>query len=162
MRKVRKRLFYLIAAFVYVCDQGLKWFIQTHMALGQSISVIPSVLYIDFIRNSGAAWSTFANQRVFLIAVSVIVSVAVVVIARKARNTVWSTVAYGLVLGGALGNLTDRVLTGNVVDFIYVKIINFPVFNVADSAVVIGIIMLLLKTVSTSKRVETSTEDVNE
>lgn len=144
-------MFYVIAALVYVCDQGVKWFIQSHMFIGQSISVIPAVLYIDYIRNPGAAWSTFANQRFFLILVSLVVSVAIVVLAHKSRRTTWTTIAYGLVLGGALGNLTDRAVYGNVVDFIYFKIINFPVFNVADSAVVIGIAMLLFKSVLASK-----------
>lgn len=159
---MRTLLLYLIAIVVYALDQGVKWFIQTHMELGQAIPVIPSVLDIDYIRNPGAAWSMFANDRWFLVFVSALVSIVIIVLARKSRGTTWMTVAYGLVLGGAVGNLTDRAVYGTVIDFIYFKIIHYPVFNVADSAVVIGILMLLWKTMSTRKQeVETPAEELN-
>jgi signal peptidase II len=142
--KGNRPLLYPVAFLVFVLDQGIKAWIQTHMTLGQTIPVIPGVFDIHFIRNPGAAWGILGHARWLLVAVAVAVSTAVVAIARRYRLTMWNRIGLALVLGGALGNLWDRVTAGTVVDYLYVEAIHFPVFNLADSAVCVGVAMLLL------------------
>ncbi|MCL6515399.1 signal peptidase II [Alicyclobacillus sp.] len=137
-------MLYIVALLVLVLDQVIKTVVKTHMALGQTIPLWPGVLDLQFIRNPGAAWGMLGNARWFLVAVAVLVSAVVIWISRRYRLSAWNTVALGLVLGGALGNLWDRVATGTVVDYVYVEAIHFPVFNLADSAVCVGVAMLLL------------------
>ena len=137
---------YWIAAIVAGLDQGIKWLIVTHMAQGQSIVVWPGVFEFLYVRNTGAAWSLFADQRAFLIAVALFVSAAIVFIDRRfARGKRSLQAALGLLLGGAVGNLIDRVARGYVIDYVYVKIIHYPVFNLADSAVVVSVLYLIVR-----------------
>jgi signal peptidase II len=136
---------YVIAALVYVTDQYIKWIVKTQMGLNEAIPVLPHVLYIDYIRNPGAAWGILDHARWLLVLVALAVVAAAIYFHRRYKPGWWLTVALGLLLGGALGNMTDRILTGTVVDYIYFKIINFPVFNFADMSIDTGVIMILLK-----------------
>lgn len=156
-------MLYVLAALVYGADLLVKWIVQTHMFVGEAISVIPSILYIDYTLNPGAAWGIFAYHRWLLMVVPIAVSLGVVYFSIKQRHGPrWTTIASALVLGGALGNLTDRVVRGEVVDYIYFKVINYPVFNLADSAVVVGIIMLVWHSMrSNGRNVQSGSEEVN-
>lgn len=134
---------YLIALVVYGLDQWLKWIVRTHMVLGREVPIIKSVLYLDYIRNPGAAFGILPNARWLLILIALVV-VAAVIYAHRRFNQSWlAKLGLAFVLGGALGNLTDRVLTGTVVDYVYFRIINFPIFNLADTAIDVGVILLL-------------------
>lgn len=135
---------YLIALLVYGMDQWLKWVVRTHMVLGNEVQVIKSVLYLDYIRNPGAAFSILPNARWLLILIALLVMVGVIYAERRLRHSWLAKFGLALVLGGLLGNLTDRVLSGTVVDYVYFKIINFPIFNLADVAIDVGVGLLLL------------------
>lgn len=137
------------AAFAYVCDQLTKWWVTSTMVEGQTTAVIPGVLQWYFIRNSGAAFSIGENFTWFFTIVMAVVATAIIVMSRKIGSAWWG-VGLGLVLGGALGNLTDRLFRppsfamGHVVDFISFP--NFAIFNMADMAVVGGVITICLLT----------------
>ncbi len=110
----------------------------------QTTPIVPGIFHITYVTNSGAAFSLFANGSVWLRWLSLIVSVVLIAWAIWGpRLNRWQQVGYGCLLGGALGNGIDRFLTGEVVDFLDLRWIQFPVFNVADIAINVGIICLL-------------------
>lgn len=140
-------IYYILAAFIIAIDQISKWLIITNMTIGQSIPVIPNIFYITSIRNTGAAWSILEGKRVFFYIITVIVAIIVIYYLQKAgRHHPLLGTALGLVLGGSLGNFIDRVFRGRVVDFLHVYIGNYsyPIFNIADSSLVIGVILILI------------------
>ena len=128
---------WVIGAVVVIADRLSKLAVMKHMTEFQSTPVIPHVLWLTYVQNTGAAFSLFQRGTIILAAVSAVVVVAVVWASRHplARGP-WIRVALGLVLGGALGNLYDRMFYRSVVDFLDVRI--WPVFNVADSSIVVG------------------------
>ncbi|MHA7270370.1 signal peptidase II [Arthrobacter sp. HLT1-20] len=138
-----------VAAFAYVCDQLTKWWVTSTMVEGQTTPVIDGVLQWYFIRNSGAAFSIGENFTWFFTLIMAAVSVAIIVLSRRI-SSLWWAIGLGLVLGGALGNLTDRLFRppsfgmGHVVDFISFP--NFAIFNMADMGVVGGVIVICILT----------------
>ncbi|CAM3836540.1 signal peptidase II [Alicyclobacillus pomorum] len=153
-------MLYILALLVFAADQGIKWLVQTHMVQGESIPIWPSVLEIQYIRNPGAAWGILQQAHWLLVLVALAVIAAVVWIERKYRPKFWVTVGLALVLGGALGNLCDRVFAGTVVDYVYIEAINFPVFNLADTCIDVGVVLLLWRSFRADKSVKQNTEDV--
>lgn len=116
------------------------------MALGESIPLIDGWLYLTSHRNAGAAFGMLQGQRWLFIVVTVVVAGVIVYTLWRMRRERFLCWSLALILGGAVGNLTDRIRFGEVVDFIDVRIFSFhyPIFNVADSAVVIGGILLAI------------------
>ncbi len=140
--------YYLIAIFVILLDQLTKWLIEKNMYLGESIPIINNVLYITSHRNRGAAWGILQGQMWFFYGITIIVILAIMYYLHKAAKGKWLLgVSLAFMLGGAIGNFIDRVFRKEVVDFIHTYIFgyNFPVFNIADSALVIGVILLMLQ-----------------
>jgi signal peptidase II len=144
----------LIAALVILADRLSKLWIEAHLPLGHAIVVIPHVFRITHVLNTGAAFSLFEaakspeTVRNLLIAFSVIAAIVVLTLLWKMGRTLNVTaVALALILGGAIGNLYDRIYYRHVVDFLEVHIIHYhwPDFNVADSAIVVGACLLLLE-----------------
>ncbi len=137
------------ALIAYVADQLTKWWVVSTMTEGQITPVLPPLLSWRFFRNPGAAFSIGTDYTWVFTIIMVVVSTALVLQVRKVASLGWS-VALGLVLGGALGNLTDRLLRepsfgqGHVVDFIALP--NFAIFNIADSAVVSGVVLICILT----------------
>lgn len=134
---------------VYSLDQLTKWWVVSTMEPGERIPVVEGLLWWQFIRNPGAAFSLGEDITWVFTIVMVVVSAVIVHTLRRVRSVAWA-LALGLVLGGALGNLTDRLLrepgfgTGHVVDFIAVP--RFAIFNIADSGVVAGVSLVVLLT----------------
>lgn len=126
-----------VAAVAFLCDFVTKRYVESHMYIGQVSPVIPGVFDIAYIRNTGAAFSILEGRTAFLIVVSVGVLAFVAVYGRSiiamGPAASWGV---GLVVGGAVGNLVDRVRYGGVADFLYIH--HWPVFNLADSAMVVG------------------------
>ena len=145
--------FYLIALAIVLTDQATKAIIVRNMRLGQSLPIVPGYFDLTFVLNPGAAFSLLATlpERIrnpFFILISV--AAAVLIIVYHARHLVGhrlATVSLGLILGGAVGNLIDRIRYGVVVDFLdaHVHQYHWPVFNVADSAISVGVTLLLLE-----------------
>jgi signal peptidase II len=134
-----------MAAIAYALDRATKLWAESTLAGRPPIVVIPHVLDLGYTTNSGGAFGLGESAWWIFAIASIAVSVAIVVSAFRLRR-VLSAVALGLILGGALGNLTDRVihgdgfLRGNVVDFVDFHV--WPVFNVADTCIVIGALLL--------------------
>jgi signal peptidase II len=141
----RPRLFLACAGGVLALDQLTKWLVSTYLLTGQPVRVLGDVVRLTLVHNRGAAFGLFPGSRVPFIIVSVLaIAVVLYLFRRDAYRNALSRVLLGGILGGALGNLIDRVRLGYVVDFIEVGIgsLRWPVFNVADSAVTLGVITL--------------------
>jgi signal peptidase II len=139
-----------ISVLVLVSDQFSKWLANNSLALGESITLLPMVA-LTKAYNYGAAFSFLGNasgwQRWFFIVLAAVVSAVLLVwLARLAPHERRSAAALSLILGGAVGNLVDRVLYGYVIDFIdvYYHTWHWPTFNVADSAITLGAGLLIL------------------
>ncbi|TCS84391.1 signal peptidase II [Tepidibacillus fermentans] len=137
-------LYYIVSFVVVLIDQLSKWMVVHNMALYESIPLIEGWFHITSTRNRGAAFSILQNQRVFFIILTLVVVIFLVYYIWQIRYTQkLFALGLALILGGAIGNLIDRVLTGEVIDFIDVRIINFAIFNIADSAITIGVIFVI-------------------
>ncbi|WP_449241336.1 signal peptidase II [Desulfoscipio gibsoniae] len=135
--------FIVIVLAAMIVDQFSKYIITLRMLPGESIPVFPPVFYITYILNPGAAFGVLANRTTFFIIVTLLVIVGVLVGYRYLpRKRIWARIALGLVVGGALGNLIDRVRLGRVIDFLDFRV--WPIFNLADTAIVIGALLLII------------------
>lgn len=149
VRKAVIGLFAAAAVFAYALDQLSKFWVSTTMEEGERIAVLPPVLHWYYIRNSGAAFSIGENFTWVFTIIMACVSIAVLVFIRRV-GSLWWGLALGFLLGGALGNLTDRLFRppsfgmGHVVDFIQLP--NFAIFNIADSAVVCAVSIIVILT----------------
>jgi signal peptidase II len=147
-------LLYSIAGAVYVLDRVTKVLAERFLQGGPPVEIIPGVFSLRFTTNPGGAFGLFGGLTWLFVTTSVVVVVVVVVASLHLPGRT-SAVGLGLVLGGAVGNLTDRVIrgpgfAGEVVDFLDLQV--WPVFNVADSAIVIGASVLLLSSFRRDRR----------
>ncbi|MBN6185917.1 signal peptidase II [Aneurinibacillus sp. BA2021] len=132
--------YYVIALLVFLADRVTKWLVVSKMEFGQSIPLWEGVFHLTSHRNRGAAFGILQNQRTFFIVITLLVIVGIVWYLRRTyKESGLVSWALALILGGAIGNFYDRVLTGEVVDFFDFTLIHFPIFNIADSAIVIGV-----------------------
>jgi len=140
-----------VAAPVLALDQWSKLYIRSHFKLYESHPIVPNWLDLTYTLNPGAAFSLFATmpagfRHVFFIVLSIVATVVLIALMARRTTTMLSSIAFALVLGGTVGNLIDRLARGLVIDFIYVHhgSFSYPVFNVADSAITVGVAMILL------------------
>ena len=134
----------IIAASV-ILDQITKMLVVNGMALYESIPLIKNVLSFTYIHNYGAAWGMLSDHRWVFIVVTALAIIVMPIFLYKYRNLHWMFgLSLSLIIGGAIGNMIDRVFLGYVVDFIQATFIDFPVFNVADICVVCGAIMMFV------------------
>ena len=136
---------------VIVLDQGVKLWLSHIWRVGQGIVLIPGLLDLRLVHNTGAAFSFLAGaggwQRWLLILIALLVAVVIVAILRRLKaGSHWTATALALILGGAMGNLIDRIRLGYVIDFIgaHWGHLYWPYFNIADSAISIGAVMLVI------------------
>ncbi len=141
----------LVALPVLILDQATKLYVSSHMELFESIPVIPHWLDITYTRNAGAAFSMFTNlpgwfRGAFLVSLSLGAIVVLIALIARSEEISVTTFSFALIMAGAAGNLIDRGIRGQVVDFIRVHYYdwNYPIFNVADSAITIGVALLIL------------------
>jgi len=126
-------------------DQLVKFGVRIVFHEGESVPVIPGVFNLTYVHNIGAAFGLFPGRQPVFIATSLAVLFVIAAYWRRARPVEWPVVvALGLVSAGALGNLIDRAFLGQVTDFFDFTLLDFPVFNVADSAIVIGVGVLAM------------------
>jgi signal peptidase II len=154
-----------LSALIIGLDRVTKHWVSSHIEEGSGITIIPHVFRLSHVLNAGAAFSMFTDSphpertRWMLTAFSILAAVVVcVVLMRVGRRISMTSLSMALVLGGAIGNVWDRLRTGTVIDFLEVHIIHYhwPDFNVADSAIVIGGILLLLDSLRTKDASNTS------
>ncbi len=144
---------FTLALLVVILDRWTKRLVATHLAMYSHIQIIPGFFRLTHTENTGAAFSLFADspshwKTAMLIGFSLVAMVVVFVLLWRQRHPLSLTgVALSLILGGAVGNLWDRVASGRVVDFLlfYVKQYQWPVFNLADSAIVVGASLLVIE-----------------
>jgi signal peptidase II len=144
---------FLLALMVVLLDRWSKRLVAARLPMYSHIQIIPGFFQLTHTENTGAAFSLFADspshwKTGMLIGFSVIAMLVVFVLLWKQRHALSTTgIALSLILGGAIGNLWDRVASGRVVDFLlfYVKRYQWPVFNLADSAIVIGASLLVIE-----------------
>ncbi|KUK10212.1 MAG: Lipoprotein signal peptidase [Clostridia bacterium 41_269] len=133
--------FFTWAAVVLILDQLSKHLIQRIIAEGESIPILPGVFHLTLYKNPGAAFGIFAYKTNLFITVTIIVMIIIIFFYLKLPKSMGlAKISLALQFGGAAGNFIDRILHGYVVDFIDFRV--WPVFNIADSAIVIGVILL--------------------
>ena len=140
-------IYYVIALIIIALDQITKFLVVKKMELGESLTIIDNFLYITSHRNTGAAWGILAGQMWFFYIVTIVVVIALVYYMQKmAKTHVLLGISLALMLGGAIGNFIDRVMRQEVVDFVDTIIFgyDFPIFNVADSALTVGVGLLII------------------
>ena len=142
MKKIIK-----LASLFLLIDIVVKLIVKSKLVLYQSISIIDNFFYITYVRNTGAAWSMFSGKQYFLIIVSLIVIIFLFYyLYKKNKYNKLEIFGYSLLISGAVGNLIDRIFYGYVIDYLNFYIFNydFPVFNIADTCIVIGIMLLFI------------------
>jgi signal peptidase II len=140
---VIEMILYLIPlALLLGADQWLKHWTVTHLAVGESAQLLPGVMRLTRLHNYGAAWSSFSGATTLLIVVTavLIVAVAYLLLRRIVRHPL-GCAAGVLILSGGIGNLIDRAINGYVVDMFELTFISYPIFNLADCFVVVGVIL---------------------
>lgn len=148
-------IYYFVALIVIAIDQLTKWLIVKNMEIGESIPIIENVLHITSHRNFGAAFGILQGALPFFIIITVVVIIFLIYYMHKeAKNNSFLGVIIGLLLGGAIGNFIDRLFRDGVVDFIdvYIFTYDFPIFNIADSALVIGVGLLMIKFIQDDRK----------
>jgi signal peptidase II len=151
MRRYKNYWFWVVATIAILLDHLTKFWVVKNFQLtnpADTWAIIPNVFHFTYVVNTGAAFSLFSNGGVnWLKWLSLIVSLALMLWALYGpRFNLWEQLGYGFILGGAFGNGIDRFLAGHVVDFLDFRLINFPIFNLADVFINIGIACLLINT----------------
>lgn|SRR5574344_72958 len=136
----------VISSLIILLDQIVKLLITHNMVVGESIKIINNFFYITYVNNSGAAWSILTGNRILLIVITLLVLFIIYkyLIKDKKLQKI-EQIIYGLLVGGVIGNLIDRVVRGYVIDYLDFYIFNYdyPIFNIADAAIVIAVILLI-------------------
>jgi signal peptidase II len=162
-KRAMRKYFFSIAIVVLLLDRIAKWAIASNIPLRDSVVVIPGFFNLAHVENPGAAFGLFAESPAqwkvgALVSFSVIALIVVSALLWKNGHVLsTTTIGLSLILGGALGNLWDRMVSGHVVDFLdfYVGSYHWPAFNVADSAIVVGAILLVAEIVFAKSANET-------
>ena len=125
-------LFFIISILIVIADQAVKYFVTIKLALGGQLPLIPGIIHLTYVRNTGAAHSILTEYTWLLTIISVLASVLIIILIIKMKIGTFGRIMLACVLGGAVGNLIDRVALGYVVDMFEVEFMNYAVFNVAD------------------------------
>ena len=135
----------LVSLLILIIDQFSKILVNSYL-VNNIIILIPNFFKLEYAQNTGAAWSILNNQQFVLIIISIILLIILFVFYEKFKKNLRNIIAFGLLYGGIFGNLIDRLFRGYVIDFLSFKIFNYnyPIFNIADIAVVFGIILLVV------------------
>jgi len=132
-----------VAVLVLIADRVSKLIVSHILVQGQSLKIFPNIFHLTLVLNKGAAFGFFKDQRAFFIAVAMLaVTVIIIYIFKGDGRGRYMFLPLGLIMGGAIGNLIDRVRFGCVIDFLDFRI--WPVFNIADSCITIGMAILAM------------------
>lgn len=138
-------MIWIVILITVLLDQASKLYVSHTFEYLQTMPLLPKLIHFTYVHNFGAAFGILQNWRWLLILVGVTAFGFVLYFYRQLPQDRFSRLALGLALGGAIGNWLDRIRLGYVVDFLEFEFIRFPVFNIADSAIVVGMILLSLK-----------------
>ncbi len=145
--KIPKNLFLRLViscGIVLFLDQLSKIIVSHGLKLGQSFPLIPGVVSAVKVHNYGTIWGLAQGSNMIFAGLAVLIIVLIIIFIPKIVKDKWTSVTIGMILGGAVGNLLDRITRGFVVDFIHVDFIDFPVFNVADMGIVVAAVLLVI------------------
>ena len=142
---IKNRLFWITSFVALMIDQVTKYWVVQSFQIGDTVPLWKDVFHFTFVTNTGAAFSLFSDNGGWLKWLSLLVSLGLVALALLGPvMNAWEQAGFGFILGGALGNGIDRFASGEVVDFLDFTWINFPIFNMADVFINIGIICILI------------------
>lgn len=138
-------LYLIISAVVVLADQGLKSYIVNNYAVGEVHQIIPGILSFNYLRNYGAAWNILTGQMWLFYGISIVaIAVCLYFLFNKKYKNVLFDIGLALVLGGIIGNFIDRLHLKYVVDMLQLDFINFNIFNIADTAITIGVLIVFI------------------
>lgn len=141
----RKITIPLTIVLLIVLDQLVKWAIVSNIKLGEVKGFIPSIMSLTYLQNTGAAFSILENQQwLFTIITLLVIGGAIWYLIKNIKGSFWLISGLTLIIAGGLGNFIDRLRQGFVVDMFQVDFINFAVFNVADTYLTFGVLIMLL------------------
>ncbi len=150
---LRPALFAVITGMVFVCDQMSKYWAQQHLSIA-SVPIFGHAFMLTLTHNHGGAWGVMPRGNLFFILFAILAGCALIAAYLRTGRELTPGAAFALALGGALGNLLDRVRLGYVVDFFDIRIIHWPIFNVADTAITLGIALLFAHFMRSSQPAE--------
>ena len=150
MSKAKQALYLIVSLLVIIADQLLKNYIVTNFKIGDEKTIIPGVLSFTYLQNDGAAWNIFSGQMIlfYLISIAAIAVVIYYLFNPKYKNGLFDT-GLALVLGGIIGNFIDRLHLKYVIDMLQ---LDFIQFNIADSAITVGIILVFIYLIFISEK----------
>ena len=148
MSSMKKKIF-IISFIVLIFDQISKIICDVYLRLNESITVINDFFNITYVQNDGAAWSILNNQRILLILIGVLALYFIYKFIDDFKENKRNILAFGLLIGGILGNLLDRIFLGYVRDFLDFNLFgyNYPIFNLGDIGICIGVILLVIASI---------------
>jgi len=139
------KFYIILATAIFILDQVVKNIVRSDILIGETIPLINGVFHITHVVNSGAAFGVLGNATWLLIILSILIIGGVIYIIESRKfDCIWQRLGLAFTLGGALGNLMDRIVFRQVTDFLDFRLINFPVFNIADIFIVVGAIILII------------------
>ena len=153
MKRAKQVLYLVISLLVVIADQGLKNYIVTNFKIGDEKTIIPGIISFTYLQNDGAAWNIFSGQMIlfYLISIAAIVVVVYYLFNPKYKNWLFDT-GLALVLGGIVGNFIDRLHLTYVIDMLQLDFVQFNIFNIADSAITVGIVLVFIYLIFISEK----------
>lgn len=137
----------ILSGIFLLIDIIVKLLVANKLVLNESIKIIDNFFYITYVKNTGAAWSILSGRQTFLIIISlIIIFLLIAYLIRKKEYKKLEIIGYSMLISGSIGNLIDRIVYGYVIDYLnfYIFNYNYPIFNIADVCIVIGIILLVI------------------
>jgi signal peptidase II len=142
-------MFYLAALIIFILDQTTKQIIAITMRPSQTIPLIKNILHLTYVQNRGAAFGLFYGKLWFLITTGIILTILMIYYYFRSQKSYWMQIPLGFIVGGSLGNISDRIFRRYVVDFIDFRIpygpYGWPVFNFADTIINIGVFLIVIR-----------------
>lgn len=148
-------MIYIVIIIFLIIDIISKLIVSRVCTLNNSVSVINNFFSITYTHNYGGAWSLFSDSTILITVISIIVIIGIIIyLSKKKINNKIESLGYSFLLGGAIGNLIDRIIYGYVIDFLDFNIFgyNFPIFNIADMGIVIGIFLIIVIEIRGNKK----------
>jgi len=141
-------IFFVLSIILVSLDQWLKLWTVANLGIGESQNVIEHFFSLNYVQNTGAAWSILEGETTFFTIITIVaVAVVIYLMVRFRNDSKFLNLGLALVLAGAVGNFIDRIRLGYVIDMIQVDFIQFPIFNIADCSLVIGVICIFIYTI---------------
>ena len=149
-------MWYNIAIITLIIDQVVKSLIEIFFNLNESVIIIKNFFNITLVHNTGGAFSIFSNYSYLFIILSIIAIIILLKFMNNFKNNLRNSIAFGLTLSGIMSNLADRIFLGYVRDFLDFKIFgyDYPVFNIADICIVIGVLLLVIAIIKGEDKLE--------